>query len=194
MVQSRAHMKRRIFSLLCITLVTIVGVMLYQYAAFSRIRADLDEQSKAIADAYTALIDEDVDAIREKFELTAVQERMVSRLEETADTLTTSDVSVEMRVQAIGSIQATLHQFSSSFEATEEIQRDPHYGHLQQSIGETGDVKELLQTFNTTAARWNNGIQSEIGSILGRVDGSDRQILPYLRFDGGSEFVPVISL
>lgn len=187
-------MKRRLFSLLCITLVTIVGVLLYQYAAFSRIRAALDEESKAVADAYSALIHEDVAILRDTYELTPVQERMADRLKETAEALTTDNMSVEMRVQAIGSMQATLHQFSSTFEASEDVLRDPHYAHLQQSIGETGDIKELLQTFNTTAARWNNGIQSEIGSILGTVDGSDRQILPYLRFDGGSEFVPVISL
>lgn len=168
--------------------------MLYQYMVFSRIRANLEEQSKEIADAYVTLVQEDVVAIQDTFELTALQERMVTRLEDTVTSLKTEDMTVDTRVQAIGSLQATLHQFSSSFETNEEVLRDPHYGHLQESIGETGEVKDLLQTFNTTAARWNNGIQSEVGSILGRVDGSNRQILPYLRFDGGSEFVPVISL
>jgi hypothetical protein len=187
-------MKRRIFSLLAVTLVAVIGVFLYQYTVFSGVRAQLEKESTKVADAYTALVDTDVRILRETYPLTPAQTRLIDRLTQTAESLKTEDMSIDTRVQAIGSLQAALHQLSASLGENPEIAQDGHFAQLQTAIGENGDVRDLLQAYNTTAVRWNNGIQSELGSLLGRIDGANRSILPYLRFDGGTEFVPVISL
>lgn len=186
-------MKKRTASIL-VLFVAVCGVFLWQYISFRSMRGQLEEVTAAIAEEYIAIVNEDVLAIESAHDLSAAQTRLVKHLKEASLNLEQEDMSLESTTQAISDLQRTLARFSTSVSTSSDIASDPSFSHLQTQIGERGEVRELLSDYNAIAVRWNRGIQSELGSVLGRFDGSDRSILPYLRFDGEQEFVPVISL
>jgi hypothetical protein len=191
MIQSRA-MRKRLFTLLLVLAVTVGGTLAYQSVQQRRIAKLLEEQTKTIVQAYASLTDETVGSLADS-DLTAVQLRTAGRIRETLTDLD-GDITLVERVSGISTLQAALSGFASSVTPEQSIAQSQQLLHLQEEMSERTSLRPMLQKYNDTAVRWNGSVQSDVGSIAGQIGGLEQQILPFLRFDGKSEFVPVISL
>lgn len=186
-------MKKRTATLI-VLFIALCAVFIWQYASFMLLRGELEHQVAAIAEGYATIVREDVEPLQRTHTLNTAQSRLFTQMQKTATLLADNHLSVEERIQAISNIQRELARFSTAAADSPDIVADPVFAHIQTQIGEHGEIRTLLSQYNDIAAKWNHGIQSELGSVLGRIDRTGRSILPYLRFDGEQEFVPVISL
>lgn len=158
------------------------------------LRGELEHQVAAIAEGYTTMVREDVEPLETAYDMDATQTRILAQMKKASELLTEGNLSIEDQIQTISELQRALSRFSTAIADSPDIAVDPSFAHIQTQIGERGEIRALLTDYNATVAKWNHGIQSELGSVLGRIDSSGRSILPYLRFDGEQEFIPVISL
>lgn len=158
------------------------------------LRGELEHQVAAVAEGYTTMVREDVEPLASAYDMNETQTHILTQMKNASALLTEGNLSIEDQIQTISELQRALSRFSDAVEHSPDIAADPSFAHMQMQIGERGEIRSLLSEYNATAAKWNHHIQSELGSVLERIDNSGRSILPYLRFDGEQEFIPVISL
>lgn len=186
-------MKKRTASLLVLC-IAVCAIFAWQYVSFLRMQGALERETAAIADGYAVIIEQHVKPLEASHPLSDAQTKLIRDMDTLSVALTEKKASIADTVQAISNLQRALTRFSTSAANSPVIAADPSFAQLQKEIGERGTIRSLLSDYNATAAKWNHGVQSELGSVVSRIGGSDRSILPFLRFDGEQEFVPVISL
>lgn len=186
-------MKKRIASLLVCAVAVGGGVIVYEQLLFKKLAAHLEEQTAAIAAGYGTLAVETLTPLKERQTLTTEQERLADRATNLAEEIDTP-ASLQEKIQRISTLQMTLVSFSKSAHATSDLANDPAFIRLQEEMGERGSLRGQLNDYNTTARRWNNSLQSDVGSVTMRLNGGNSSLLPYLRFDGEQEYVTTIQL
>lgn len=166
---------------------------MYEQVLLGRLAATLQEQTALISAGYQSLITKNLEPLATQNEMNDQQKRILTRIDEFSTALETSE-SLEEKIQNISMLQVALVSFVKSVTVEQAFVKDAHFVYVQKEMGERGDMRELLRDYNTSALRWNNTIQSDIGSLTSQMDGSQRNLLPYLRFDGEQEFVTVVEL
>lgn len=182
---------KKIVTLLVAIAVITGGVVLWQRFSFGGLSAKLQQQTDTIAAEYTKLVESDVLGVARAHKLTAAQVRLVERMKSSVSAFSGS-LSLQDKIQQISMLQAALVNFTQSTDST--LTSDPQFQHIAEEISERSSIRETLRSYNDTAARWNARIQSGLGSLTGQLDSVKRTILPYLRFDGQQDFVPVITM
>jgi len=186
-------MKKRLITFLCLTLLAVGGVVVYEQVLLGRLATTLEEQTALIGAGYQSLITKNLNPLATEYEMDDQQRRVLKRIKEFSTSLETSE-SLEEKIQHISMLQVALVSFVKSVTAEQAFIKDPNFVYIQKEMGERGDMRELLSNYNTTALRWNNTVQSDVGSLTSQIEGSDRNLLPYLRFDGEQEFVTIVEL
>lgn len=186
-------MKKKIASFLVLAAMITGGVIVYEQMTFKRLAAKLQVESETIAAGYLALASENMLPLTQAYELTPTQEKIAERVKEDKAKLEQAD-TLEERLQNISKLQVALVSFIKSVTADQPLVKDSDFIELQKEMGERGEMRTHLTAFNTTALRWNNGLQSEVGSLAARIGNTSRNVLPYLRFDGEQEYVTIVEL
>lgn len=186
-------MKRRIITSLALILAVTTAAVVYQSFLFKRLSASLHRQADIIAEGYQTLVTDDLQPLQEEFPFTASQAKTAKRITDASTELAEAE-ALEDKLKGISMLQLSLVTFLTSVTAEQPFVKDGRLVHLQKEMGERGDMRELLRDYNTTALRWNNAVQSELGSLTAQVGGNGRSLLPYLRFDGEQEFVTIVEL
>lgn len=186
-------MKKRLLIILTLVILVVAGVILYEKVILGQLSAQLESQTTEIAQGYQTLITDDLNAVARTNTLNDQQQRILTRINENSSALTTAE-TLEEKIQNISMIQIALVSFVKTVTADQPFVKDTHFVHLQKEMGERGDMRELLKEYNTTALRWNKTVQSDVGSVTSQIDGSKRNLIPYLRFDGEQEFVTIVEL
>lgn len=186
-------MKKKLASFLVLAVAVTGGIVLYEQMVFRRLAAQLQAQADTISAGYQALATENLLPLAQEHDLTPAQERIAERIEETRAELAAAG-TLEQKLQGISTLQVALVSFIKTVTADQTFVKDPLFVHLQKEMGERGDMREHLTAYNTSALRWNNSLQSEVGSLTSRLDGTERNLLPYLRFDGEQEFVTIVEI
>lgn len=186
-------MKKKITSLLVLTVAVAGGVIVYEQMLFKRLAAQLQEQTDTIAEAYLSLSTTHLLPLEERYELAQDQREAIERVESQMANLEAA-ATLETKLQHISLLQVGLVDFIETATVEQPLVKDASFVHLQKEMGETGAIRENLSLYNTLALRWNRALQSEVGSVAARMGGTSENILPYLRFDGEQEFVTIVEL
>jgi hypothetical protein len=188
-----ANAKKKLSVVLGCIVVIVVCIVIYQQYVLNSLMAKLQEQVDLISAGYISLMDETIVSLQKQHNFTQAQDRLTERTIETREKLKTAE-TLEEKIQQIGMLQAGLINFTESAANDPAISKEESFLHLQHEMGETGDVRALLKEYNTTAQKWNGTLQSSMGALTADILNSDRNLLPYLRFNGDQEFVPVIRM
>jgi hypothetical protein len=74
------------------------------------------------------------------------------------------------------------------------LRKNEHFLALEQGMGEDGEVRASLDTYNNAAKDWNVRMERRISQLTANLSGEDIRTLPYLRFDGLNEEVQIIEI
>lgn len=186
-------MKRSLASFFVLLVIVVAGAVLYEQVSFKRLGAQLAEQTSAIGEGYAALVTDNLLPLRDAYPLTASQRSIMERAERGMERLQESDTLEEV-LESIGTLQTALAGFIGTVTADQAFVRDERFIRLQQEMSERGDMRELLNAYNGTALRWNNGLRRTVGSVAAGLGKPSDDLLPYLRFDGSQEYVTIVEL
>lgn len=186
-------MKRSLASLFVLLAIVAAGAVLYEQVSFKRLGAQLEEQTGAIGEGYAALVTGSLLPLSDAYSLTASQRSIMERAESGIERLRGSE-TIEQVLESIGMLQTALAGFIGTVTTDQAFVRDERFIRLQQEMSERGDMRELLNAYNSTALRWNNGLQRTVGSVAAGLGKPSDNLLPYLRFDGSQEYVTIVEL
>lgn len=186
-------MQKRLAAILALALAVAGGIVAYEHVVMARLTSTLDEKTGAIATGYIALVENNFLPLAETHRLTEPQRSLMQRVADTRRQLE-EEAELEERIRIISLLQTALVNFIQTASPEQSFIKDARFIRLQKEMGERGDMRALLQEYNDTVLRWNNGMQSAMGSLLFSSGDGSRHLLPYLRFDGGQEFVTVVEL
>lgn len=172
-----------------VTLAVIAGATVgYQYWLLQKLSAQASKQTQTIIEGYSTIVSEYIDP---QTEISNDQQAFAERIHAILADLPKA-TTLEEKLNGISNLQTELTGFVQATPV--EKQHDPAMKQLSQEMGERGEIRALLQEYNTTALRWNTTVQGNIGSVAASVGGIDQNALPFLRFDGEQEFVTEVSL
>jgi hypothetical protein len=187
-------MRKKIFILFVLACLVVGGGFLYEHLLFEKLSAELETQTKTITLGYNSLVTTEALPLSQRFELNTVQNRLIQRIKGLNEELK-EDLPVASRIEKISALQTSLSQFVTAMpEGHPEIVTDASFAHVQEEMGERGHMRPFLEDYNSLALKWNRGLQSELGSLTAGMREEGTGLLPYLRFDGNQEYVPVIGL
>ncbi|GEM_PF-3640334 len=195
---------KRIFPLLSLFILTIggTGVVLYRQTSLTELTRDAEDRAEAVARAYSDLVDTQVRPLLAE-NLLPTRHPAVPVLTSLSAALQQSS-SLPERLARISQLQLALWDLvNSAASAPEETTgteesavptgEDP-VAALKKSIGNRGTIADLLEAYNSAAMRWNRAQERPWFSLRARLSGTEPPRLPFLRFDGRQEFVPIIQL
>lgn len=175
-----------------IALAAVAGATVgYQCWQLQRLSIQAHEQTQAIMEGYSDIVSEYVVPLMGNAAISPEQEAYARRVKAILSDVP-SAATVEDALNGISNAQAELTGFVRAAPVT--LQSDPAMRQLTQEMGERGEIRTLLQEYNTTALRWNTTLKGIIGSVAAAVGGIEQNPLPFLRFDGKQEFVTEVSL
>lgn len=186
-------MKKRLLLFLLLIVGASVAVVTYHQYSMRALATELQEQTRVVAQAYQTVVKENVSPLKKTYELTRSQENIVTRIEALAAELQ-EETSAADTVHAISALQIALVNFIQSVPAEQPMAEDPLFMHLRHVMSERSPLSPLLTAYNSLAIRWNTNLQSNMGSLAGSISSDHRSLLPFLRFDGQQEFIPVVQL
>ncbi len=175
-------------TLLLLTMIAAGGVFLQQ-SDERRLAAELKETIATVATGYQKLVHDLVLPLDAAGYLNDDQKQIAQSLRDISDTITQAS-SVQETTALVSKVQKGLTAIANA----KPTNPDTRFTQLQEEMSENGSIVHILQSYNDIAVQWNARTHSLLGSMMGSVTNRTSDLLPYLKFDGSQEYVPVIQL
>ena len=191
---------------MCGGALVVAGTVVYRTRAMTVLSGNIADQIQQIETAYGAMAKENVSAIEAVFnmqepneegellQMTSEQQSLVRKIRSEHAQLIKEGKNDLQRLNTINRLQLSLHAFVRTFSSEHPLHKQASVVELRNNIGEKGTVRKILREYNANAKLWNNGIQSQVGSLTASVGDLGDSLYPYLRFDGQAEANQVINL
>jgi len=197
---------KKMLIVLCGGALVVAGTVVYRTKTMTALSGALSRQILQIESAYDSIVTDKVESVVSAFDslpvndegftvqMTEKQRTGLAQIRTAYARLSKDTEDDLQKLNGIHRLQLSMHEFVSSFPPGHPIREDKSFIELSRAIGERGEVRKLLQAYNTNAKLWNNRMQGQLGSITASVGDLDSTLYPYLRFDGKTEKNQVISL
>ncbi len=172
-------------TLLVLTIAAVGGIILQQRAAAALLH-EADRRAREAADAYVAIVEEEIVPLVAAGHLSPQRPAAGAAL--AARDVLRDDLPLAAVLRNISGLQMALWDLTNN---------PPPTGwpsDFRKRIENHSPVAGLLEAYNGAAIRWNRTLEGTLARLTASITGEKPQPLPFLRFDGQQEYVPVIQL
>lgn len=171
----------------------MTAYVVVQQRTAAHLSRQLEEQTDAITQTYGHLAETQVFPIENSPDLTQDQRHSAARVRATLSKLG-EDMEIGDKVVTINELQLALLAFLYHTTSSPEFGTSSGVAVLRHELGPNGRVRPDLDAYNQTARYWNDIRSRPLFTLQASLTPVDADMLPYLRFDGAQEFVPIITM